>query len=126
MKIVYNYPPFQKALKALWPQFTGTSVCAVENGKPLGGCGFSPVQKGITSGWLLSLTPKWASKDIYVAIMRFPFDVLGAKKVIAVTGGSIASSLVCRRLGGKEVEPNHFVFTKADCELAERRLLEDK
>lgn len=112
MEIKYDYPPFQKALKAMWPGFNGRSVCSVENGAVLGGCGFSPVVDGVTHGFLLSIADKWASRRLYSEILRFPFSVMGADTAIAGVRGNVRSRNVVVTLGGFEANDGTFVFRR--------------
>ena len=65
MEIKYDYPPFQKALKAFWSVFNGRSVCAVDETGILGGCGFSQNSSVETVAFILGLRPGWASRQLY-------------------------------------------------------------
>lgn len=102
MRIEKDNPGF---LKALNTYFTTTDVkrcvCAIDdNGVVLGGCGFTNVVNGVTYGYLLGLQKGWASREIYAAIMRFPFEDIKANDVIAYVGKNKISYNCCIKLGG--------------------------
>lgn len=54
MRIVYDYPPYKRALRSFWPMWDGRCVCAVDEKGILGGCGFFsiPSKMGDMSGYL--------------------------------------------------------------------------
>lgn len=115
MRIEKDNPGF---LKALNTYFTTTDVkhcvCVIDdNGVVLGGCGFSNVVNGVTYGYLLGLQKGWASREIYAAIMRYPFETLGADFAVANVKKNKRTYNCCLKLGGV---PNRngtrFVFTK--------------
>lgn len=111
MRVVYDYPPFKRALKAMWPRFEGRCVCAVDERGILGGCGFlSPVERGRTSAFILGLRPAWASREIYAAIMRLP-QAMGAETIFASCGDNLRSQSVCRQMRGEDVGGGNFEFT---------------
>lgn len=110
MRIVYDYPPFKRALKAMWPKFEGRCVCAVDERGILGGCGFSTVVQCRTSAFILGLRPAWASREIYAAIMRLP-PAMGAETIFAICGNNLRSQSVCRQMRGEDVGGGNFEFT---------------
>lgn len=110
MRIVYDYPPFKRALKAMWPKFEGRCVCAVDERGILGGCGFSTVAQCRTSAFILGLRPAWASREIYAAIMRLP-HAMGAETIFAICGNNLRSQSVCRQMRGEDVGGGNFEFT---------------
>ncbi len=110
MRIVYDYPPFKRALKAMWPKFEGRCVCAVDERGILGGCGFSTVVQCRTSAFILGLRPAWASREIYAAIMRLP-HAMGAETILAICGNNLRSQSVCRQMRGEDVGGGNFEFT---------------
>lgn len=116
MRIVYDYPPFKRALTAMWPTWSWRCVCAVDEkgGASLGGCGFSTVKNGTTYAAILGLRPRWASREIYAAILRMP-SAIGATEIIADCGNNARSKAVCRYLGGEEISDGRFKFTSKRC-----------
>lgn len=110
MRIVYDYPPYKRALRSFWPTWDGRCVCAVDEKGILGGCGFSTVKDGTTYAAILGLRPRWASREIYAAILRMP-SAIGATETVAVCGKNIRSKAVCRYMGGKEVADGLFRST---------------
>lgn len=110
MRIVYDYPPFKRALTAMWPQFAGRCVCVVDERGILGGCGFSTVKQGCTSAFILGLRPAWASREIYANIMRLP-HAMGAETIFATCGNNLRSQSVCRQMRGKDIGGGNFEFT---------------
>lgn len=113
MKIVYDYPPYKRALKAMWPQFAGRCVCAVDERGILGGCGFSTVKQGCTSAFILGLRPAWASREIYASIMRLP-HAMGAETIFATCGDNKRSQAVCRQMHGIELGAGCFKWSKKE------------
>lgn len=101
---------FDKALKGVPIQ----SVCAIDDdGTILGWCGFSPVRNGRTSAFLLALNKRWATKETYSAIMRFPFEEMGAEFVDASVGSNVRSRNCCVKMGGDQSDDRkHYVFKK--------------
>lgn len=115
MRIEKDHPGFLKALKAAFKNDSiSRCVCAVDDaGTVLGGCGFSKVVNGVTYGYLLGLQKNWASREIYAAIMSFPFEDLKADKAIANVGFNRLSYNCCIKLGGIPSEKGTLItFTK--------------
>ena len=110
MRIVYDYPPYKRALKAMWPKFEGRCVCAVDERGILGGCGVTKVVDGRTSAFILGIRHGWASRSLYAAIMRLPVE-MGAEEVVANCGRNTRSQAVCRQMGLSEVGAGVFKAT---------------
>lgn len=110
MRIVYDYPPYKRALRAFWPNWEGRCVCAVDDAGILGGCGFSTVAQCRTRAFILGLRPAWASREIYAAIMRLP-HAMGAETIFATCGNNLRSQSVCRQMRGKDIGGGYFEFT---------------
>lgn len=111
MRIVYDFSPFNRALRAMWSHWDGRSVCAVDENGVIGGCGFSYVRDGKTSAFILGLRPRWASRELYAAIMRLPI-LMGAETIIASCGSNTHSQAVCRQMGGSKGKGGQYTFTK--------------
>lgn len=102
MSIAFDDARFNKALKSYFSDasFEFRSVCSLDKqGTVLGGCGFSPVESGDTYAYILRLYPRWATTEAYKEIMKYPFLVLGAKRVLAVVKSKDAIN-VGLRMGG--------------------------
>lgn len=119
MRIEKDNARFNAALKAYFDSqglhsVRFRSVCAVDDdGTILGGCGFSPVRKGRTVCYLLGLRKGWATRQTYAAIMRFPFEDLGADYVDARTGKNHLSRNCAMQMGGVLSEDgNSLTFEK--------------
>lgn len=102
MRIEKDNPGFLKALNVYFPRSNvKRCVCAIDdNDVVLGGCGFSNVVNGVTYGFLLGLQRGWASREIYAAIMRYPFETLEADLAVAIVGKNKRSFNCCLKLGG--------------------------
>lgn len=119
MRFEKNNPRYEKALRTYFDKaLKGVpiqSICAIDDdGKILGGCGFSPVRNGRTSAFLLALNKKWATRETYSAIMRFPFEEMGAEVVDANVGSNIRSRNCCLKMGGMLLGENFFIFSKVN------------
>ena len=112
MTIVFDHPGFKKAISSFFKSDVARNICVVEDGKLLAGCGFSKVKDGKTYAFLLRLHPAWASKEFYAALLRFPFEQMGAEQCIARVGTNQKSTRVCERLGGVKQKDGAFLFTK--------------
>lgn len=90
------------------------SICAIDDdGKILGGCGFSPVINGITTCYLLALDKRWATKEVYSKIQGYPFLTLGAEKVIGrVKLGTPAAEIALKNGGEFQPDGHTIIFTK--------------
>lgn len=111
--IVFDHPGFKKALKSYFNTDVERNVCVCDDeGKVLAGCGFSKVVNGQTGAFLLRLLPNWASKEFYAAMLRFPFETMGAEKCVARVGKNRKSANVCRHLGGEIQKDGSFLFEK--------------
>ena len=124
MRFEKNNPRYEKALRTYFDKALQNvpiqSICAVDDdGTILGGCGFSPVRNGRTSAFLLALNKKWATRETYAAIMRFPFEEMGADVVDANVGLNVRSRNVCVKMGGQKYENGKtFLFTEKDIRMA--------
>lgn len=118
MKFEKNNPRYEKALRTYFDKVLQNvpiqSICAVDDdGTILGGCGFSPVRNGRTSAFLLALNKRWATRETYAAIMRFPFEEMGAEFVDANVGSNVRSRNCCVKMGGCSSEDGcSFSFAK--------------
>ena len=119
MRFEKNNPRYEKALRTYFDKALQNvpiqSICAVDDdGTILGGCGFSPVRNGRTSAFLLALNKKWATRETYAAIMRFPFEEMGAEVVVASVGSNVRSRNCCVKMGGRSSlgGERSFVFVK--------------
>lgn len=124
MKFEKNNPKYEKALRTYFDKALQNvpiqSICAIDDdGKILGGCGFTAVRNGTTYGFLLALDKKWATRETYAAIMRFPFEDMGAKVVVANVGSNVRSRNCCVKMGGQVYENGKaFLFTEKDIRVA--------
>ena len=113
MTIVFDHPGFKKAISSFFKSDVARNICVVEDGKLLAGCGFSKVKDGKTYAFLLRLHPAWASKEFYGALLRFPFEQMGAEQCIARVASNQKSTRVCEHLGGVRQKDEAFLFEKA-------------
>lgn len=113
MRIVYDYPPYKRALKAMWPLWNGRCVCAVDERGILGGGGFDRVREGQTHAYILGIRPVWAGREIYAAILRMPIE-MGAETVFANCGDNKRSQAVCRQMHGIELGAGCFKWGKEE------------
>ena len=112
-KIVYNHTSFNKALRKYFNADIDKNICVQnENGRILAGCGFSKLKDKITYAFILRLHPNWASKEFYGALLRYPFEQMGAEECIACVGSNQKSTRVCEHLGGVKQKDGVFLFTK--------------
>lgn len=113
MRIVKDHPGFKKGIKSYFKTEVSRNICITDdNGKLLAGCGFSPVKDNKTYAFILRLRPNWASKEFYGALLRFPFEEMGAEQCIARVGSNQKSTRVCEHLGGIKQADGSFLFTK--------------
>ena len=105
MRFEENNSNYNKALKTYFSFLKNRpfhSICAIDDdGKILGGCGFSPVINGMTTCYLLALDKKWATKEVYKAIMLYPFNKLKANIVKAIINNNTRSKNVALHMGGQ-------------------------
>lgn len=112
MRIEFDNPAFERALKSYFSGWTGRSVCAVDDdGAVLGGCGFSPVSRGTTSAYILGLRKGWATRAFYAAMLRFPFVTMGAQKCFAHSGPNVRSENINKHLGMTKMLDGVYVMT---------------
>lgn len=108
---------YNKALKAFFTILKDRpfhSICAIDDdGKILGGCGFSPVKNGETTCYLLALDKKWANKEVYKIIMQYPFKVLKANSVIAIVNNKLSRNTAIN-MGGTSLSNKMIFLYKKD------------
>lgn len=119
MRFEKNNPKYEKALRTYFDKALQNvpiqSICAIDDdGKILGGCGFSPVRNGRTSAFILALNKKWATRETYAAIMRFPFEEMGAEVVEANVGSNVRSRNCCVKMGGISCKDERSFFFKKE------------
>lgn len=118
MKFEKNNPKYEKALRTYFDKALNgvpiQSICAIDDdGKILGGCGFTAVVGGTTHCFLLALDKGWATKEIYSKIQGFPFLELGAERVVATAKpGSKAMQIALANGATLGEDGRSLVFTK--------------
>ena len=127
MKIEYDNHRFRSILEGYFQKSIEHNICSIDNdGKILGGCGFSKVLNKESYAFILKVRQNWASKELYNEILKYPFLTLNAEKVYAIVRDNIASENVCKHLAGIKIAKNKFLFEKETALIAAKRILENE
>ena len=117
MLFVENDSQFNKLIRKTFPilnYYKFDSLMAVSaEGKALAGCAFLPLPKNSVSVFLLSLSNRWASREVYAEFLRYPFEQLHADCVVARCGKNQRSKNIGKRLQIQfDEQTNTFTLSK--------------
>ena len=129
MRIVYNDPGFGNTVRAYFEaKDLPYNICVYnDSNELLAGCGFSEVLNKETKAFILRAKLNWASREFYSELLKYPFEKLGAEKVIAIVKENKKSRNVCVHLGGVNDGTGHkFLFTKEKALKDAERILKNE
>ena len=102
------------------------SICALDNGKLLGGFLYTPVKNGRTYALLLSFDPSWATREAYSKFMEFPVKNMEAKEVAGVLTNKKAEN-IAMHIGATilNTTPPIALINSKDLLLSAKRIVEN-